>query len=68
MSGSSQTGGRTEEGAPVDSFKTLLKDLATIVKSRVRVTSGTGTEFYLVTRPTETQRQALNLLGVPPGP
>lgn len=58
---------RTDEGMPVHSFQTLLKDLATITKNRVRA-SGTettdGSEFHLLTTPTPLQRRVFDLLGV----
>ena len=55
---------RTAQGQPVHSFQTLLRDLATITKNRVRSTQSQGAEFYLTTRPTDTQRRAIELLGV----
>jgi hypothetical protein len=55
---------RTDQGRPVHSFQTLLRDLATITRNRVRSTQAKGTEFYLTTQPTDTQRRALELLGV----
>jgi len=55
---------RTADGQPVHSFQTLLKDLATIAKNRVRSSKAQAAEFWLTTRPTETQRRALDLLGV----
>ena len=54
---------RTAEDAPVHSFRTLLKDLGTLAKNRVRV-QGTTDEFYLLTQPTAPQARALGLLGV----
>jgi transposase len=61
---------RTDDGDPVHSFQTLFKDLATIVKNRVRLKtapdgSGSVSEFYTVTIPTPSQRRAFDLLGVP---
>jgi len=61
---------RTSDGYPVHSFQTLLRDLSTIVKNRVRLkaaaaTSGAAAEFGVVTTPTPMQRRALDLLGVP---
>lgn len=56
---------RTAEGDPVHSFRTLLLDLATIVKNTV--TAGVGEDartFTLITSPTATQQRALTLLGV----
>ncbi len=57
---------RTAGGQPVHSFQTLLKDLATIAKNRVRSSQAQGAEFWLTTRPTETQQRVLDLLGVSP--
>jgi hypothetical protein len=54
---------RTAEGWPVHSFRTLLADLATIVKNRV--TAGEAKEsFVLTTAPTPFQGRAFELLGV----
>jgi transposase len=55
----------TEEGDPVHSFQTLLDDLATLCKNRIRLTGGEGGEFYILTNPTPLQQRALDLLGVP---
>ena len=55
---------RTAAGQPVHSFRTLLGDLATIVKNRV-VPQVPGAEpFEVLTRPTALQREAFRLLGV----
>lgn len=59
---------RTDDGDPVHSFQTLLKDLATIVKNRVQSTAlviDDPLEFDAVTIPTPLQRRAFDLLGVP---
>lgn len=55
---------RTEDDLPVHSFQTLLADLATLAKNRVRTVGGSSCEFYMLTRPTELQRRAFELLGV----
>ncbi len=52
---------RTEDGLPVHSFQTLLRDLATLTRSRVRVA---GAEFWQTARPTPLQQRALDLLEV----
>lgn len=63
---------RTIDDNPVHSFQTLLKDLATIVKNRVRPRGIEGSkanqspEFNVVTIPTPIQRKAFELLGVAP--
>jgi hypothetical protein len=50
---------RTPDGDPVHSFRTLLDDLATLTKNRVR--SGAAT-FDLLATPTAVQSQAFRLL------
>ncbi len=54
---------RTPHGAPVHRFRTLLDDLATIAKDRVRPKRGQAGPFDLITCPTALQQQALDLLG-----
>jgi hypothetical protein len=55
---------RTADGLPVHSFRTLLADLATLAKNRVRVGDEIGSEFYELTHATAVQQRALELLGV----
>jgi hypothetical protein len=55
---------RTPEGLPVHSFQTLLTDLATICRNRVRPRAAPDAEFDLVTVPTPLQQRALDLLHV----
>jgi transposase len=55
---------RTDDDAPVHSFRSLLEDLGTLAKNRVRI-RGTHEEFYMLTRPTPAQTRALDLLDVP---
>lgn len=55
---------RTEDGLPVHSFRTLLADLATIVKNRIRPMLPGAEEFEQTTRPTPLQQRALDLLSV----
>jgi transposase len=55
---------RNEQGEPVHSFRTLLEDLGTLAKNRVRVVGNKPCEFYMLTRPTALQSRALDLLGV----
>jgi hypothetical protein len=57
---------QTEDGLPVHSFRTLLDDLGTLAKSRVRVRGESGSEFYELTHATTVQQRALDLLGVTP--
>jgi len=61
---------RTAEGFPVHSFRTLLQDLATIARNRVRArtsapSASTAAELELLTTPTTLQSRAFELLGVP---
>jgi len=53
---------RTEEGLPVHSFQTLLKDLATLTRNEVRVGEQT---LQMLSTPTPVQQRALTLLKVP---
>jgi transposase len=55
---------RTSDGQPVHSLRSLLDDLGTLAKNRVRAPGTNACEFYLLTRPTELQARALDLLGV----
>ena len=55
---------RTAEGQPVHSFRTLLEDLATIVRNQVVPRIPGARPFTIVTRPTPLQQQALDRLGV----
>lgn len=58
----------TASGEPVHSFRTLLADLATLCKNRVRLPSNPSAEFYQITPPTPTQREAFRLLGLAASP
>jgi hypothetical protein len=56
---------RTLDDFPVHSFRTLLTDLATIVKNRVQPKlPGVSLSFDKITNPTPSQQAALDLLGV----
>jgi hypothetical protein len=56
---------RTDDGAPVHSFQSLLRDLSTVVKNRVRPKAPAATTaFDIVTTPTALQQRAFDLLGV----
>ncbi len=57
---------RTDDGLAVHSFRTLLADLATLAKNRVRTSGAKGGEFYMLTRPTPLQQRAFELLGASP--
>lgn len=54
--------GSTASGLPVQSFQDLLKDLATLSRHRIQLTS--GGEFQQLTESTTLQRYVLELLGV----
>jgi hypothetical protein len=54
--------GQTADGLPLHSFRTLLKDLATLSKNTVRLASAT---FDRLTVPTPVQQRAFDLLGIP---
>lgn len=56
---------RTPTGEPVHSFRSLLKDLATLTKNRVRVSGGS---FEQLSTPTPLQQRAFDLLRVAPSP
>jgi len=53
---------RTDDGDPVHSFQTLLQDLASLTRNRIRFTSGDETD--MLTTPTPLQEKAFSLLGV----
>ena len=56
---------KTEDGSPVHSFQSLLKDLATLTRNTIRFGKGTqAPTFEKLTSPTPTQQKALELLGV----
>lgn len=57
---------RTEDGLPVHSFKTLLAELGTLCRNRVRIES-TGQTFEQLTEPTPLQARAFELLGLKVG-
>jgi len=52
------------DGLPVHSFKTLLDDLATVARNRIRPNLPEAREFHQVTMPTPLQQKAFELLGV----
>ena len=55
---------RTDDGRPVQSFRSLLGDLATATRNRVVPRMPGAEPFDTLTRPTELQREAFRLLGV----
>jgi hypothetical protein len=54
---------KTEAGLPVHSFRTLLKDLQTIARNRVRLNDAA---FEMMTTPTPFQQHLFDLLGLTP--
>jgi hypothetical protein len=59
-----QTTGRTEDGLPVHSFRTLLADLATLTRNTLVTAIDPERSFTLSARPTALQHKALDLLGL----
>jgi transposase len=55
---------KTDEGLKVQSFQTLLSDLATIVKNRIQPKDKNIPAFDMLTTPTRLQQHAFDLLGV----
>lgn len=55
---------RTEDGLPLHSFATLLKELATLTRNRVQPKISTAPAFDCLARPTAIQQRALSLLSV----
>lgn len=55
---------RTRAGVPVHSFRTLLSDLATIAKHRIRPRIKGAPSFEKITLPTPVQKEILGLLGI----
>ena len=59
-----QTTGLTPDGLPVHSFRSLLADLATVARNTIVTAITPDYPLTVVTRPTQIQRKALDLLGV----
>ena len=57
---------RTSDDLAVHSFRTLLADLGTLAKNRVRLNGADGPDFHVLTESTRIQQRALDLLGVTP--
>ena len=57
-----QTTGRTEDGMPVHSFRTLLADLATLTRNTLVIATNPQRSFSVAARPTPLQQKALDLL------
>lgn len=56
---------QTDDGRPVHSFQTLLRDLGTITKNQLRFVHSPLETTEMVTTPTPLQQRALDLLQVP---
>jgi hypothetical protein len=61
-----ETTGRTEDGLPVQSFQSLLGDLATYCRVWATTPLNENYVFTLTSRPTPTQKRAFELLGIMP--
>lgn len=55
---------RTADGTPVHSFRSLLAELGTIAKNRIRPKAQGAQTFDMVTTPTPFQKRAFDLLGI----
>jgi hypothetical protein len=56
---------RTDDGMPVHSFQTLLQDLGTITKNRIRFVPSPRETMEMLTTPTPLQQRVFDLLQVP---
>ena len=59
-----QTTGLTPDGLPVHSFQSLLADLATVTRNTITTAITPNYPLTIVTRPTNIQHKAFQLLGV----
>lgn len=57
---------QTHDGWPVHSFRTLLEDLATLTKNRIRPKLKGAPTFDMLATPTPLQQRAFSLLGISP--
>ena len=57
---------RANDGLPLHSFRTLLKDLATLTLNVARTGANPNAEIVITSRPTPTQAKAFELLGLTP--
>ena len=57
---------RADDGLPLHSFRTLLKDLATLTYNIARTGANPNAEIVITSRPTPTQAKAFELLGLSP--
>jgi len=61
-----ETTGHTKDRLPVQSFQSLLADLATYCRVRATTPLNENYVFTLTSRPTPTQKRAFELLGISP--
>lgn len=54
----------TDDGQPVHSFRSLLGDLATLTKNRVRLVNQPAVEFDMLSRATPLQTRVFDCLGI----
>jgi hypothetical protein len=59
-----QATGRTEDGLPVHSFRSLPADLATLARNTITTAITPNYPLTVLTRPTPVQQKAFDLLGV----
>jgi hypothetical protein len=57
---------QAEDGLPLHSFRTLLKDLATLTYNIARTGANPLAEIAITSRPTPIQAKAFELLGLSP--
>jgi hypothetical protein len=57
---------RADDGLPLHSFRTLLKDLATLTYNIARTAANPGATIAITARPTPVQAKAFELLGLSP--
>ena len=57
---------RSDDGLPLHSFRTLLKDLATLTLNIAHTALNRDAKILITTRPTAVQQKAFRLLGIPP--
>jgi hypothetical protein len=57
---------RADDGLPLHSFQTLLKDLATLTLNVARTGANPNAEIVITSRPTPVQAKAFELLGLSP--
>lgn len=57
---------RTEDGFPVQSFRSMLRNLGTLCRNVMRTGGEKGSEFSILTQPSPLQQKAFSLLGLSP--